>query len=38
MPGVGIDIQPLILSLAADENLDMLVLEPTGIRPCGKTF
>ncbi|MBU6464834.1 MAG: universal stress protein [Proteobacteria bacterium] len=33
MPGVGIDIQPLILSLAADENLDMLVLGAYGHSP-----
>jgi nucleotide-binding universal stress UspA family protein len=33
MPGSGIDIQPLILSLAADENLDMLVMGAYGHSP-----
>jgi len=33
MPGAGIDIQPLILSLAADENLDILVLGAYGHSP-----
>lgn len=33
MPGSGIDIQPLLLSLAADENLDMLVMGAYGHSP-----
>jgi nucleotide-binding universal stress UspA family protein len=33
MPGSGIDIQPLILSLAAEENLDMLVMGAYGHSP-----
>jgi nucleotide-binding universal stress UspA family protein len=33
MPGAGVDVQPLILSLAADENLDMLVMGAYGHSP-----
>jgi nucleotide-binding universal stress UspA family protein len=33
MPGSGIDVQPLLLSLAADENLDMLVMGAYGHSP-----
>ena len=33
MPASGIDVQPLILSLAADENLDMLVMGAYGHSP-----
>jgi nucleotide-binding universal stress UspA family protein len=33
MPGAGIDVQPLILSMAADENLDMLLMGAYGHSP-----
>jgi nucleotide-binding universal stress UspA family protein len=38
MPGGDIDIQPLILSLAADDNLDMLVLGAYGHSPLRETI
>lgn len=33
MPGSGIGVQPLLLSLAADENLDMLIMGAYGHSP-----
>jgi nucleotide-binding universal stress UspA family protein len=38
MPGGDIDIQPLLLSLAADDNLDMLVLGAYGHSPLRETI